>query len=185
MAHGGHHSSSHSHYHHHGSRSGGGEFTWIEGVIFIVCIIIFISSARSRQNTISNKQPLDGKYETYTPYLIDKNGYFSNPNELIAGLQYFHEHTNIQIVVMSSNESWSDSKVTEQYYHMFNDEAHVLIVVPVSWFSSTEYYAIGDLANTVFNDTTMDVLLDNIDGSRNGTIWNKYLKRIVDTMMSE
>lgn len=86
---------------------------------------------------------------------------------------------------MTSKDSWSDSKAVEKYNSMFSDEGHILLIVPTSWFSSTEYYAIGDLANSVIGDYELDYLLDSIDGSRKGTKWNDRLRSFSDKLLSE
>ncbi len=181
MAHGGHHSHSHHHHHHY---HGSGSVSGVEIAILIVAIIVllFIEAIAS---DISGKKPLEGTYETYSSYVIDKEEYFSNTNELISGLKNLHEKTNIQIVVMSSRDSWSDCKVEEKYYEMFDDEAHILLVIPAGWFSSTEYYAIGELANTVIGDREIDYLLDDINGSSDGSKWNKKLNDFTERLLFE
>lgn len=173
MAHGG----FHVNIHHHSSSARYGN-PIVFGILILVIFIISLSG-------ISEKKPLEGKYETYESYLIDKEEYFFNPNELISGLQYLHEQTNIQMIVMTSNESWSDSKAIEQYHSIFSDEAHILIIIPTSWFSSTEYYVIGDLANTVISDYEINSLLYIIDGSKNGTKWNKKLREFSDKLLAD
>lgn len=185
MAHGGHCGGSHAHHHHHHSYSGSGSNSSTLKTILLIVVLLSIPVFISKltESAISGKTPLPGKYSTYQPYLIDENQYFSNHENLIAGLQYLHEHTNVQIVVMSSNDSWSDSKAVERYHKMFNDEAHILIIVPTSWFSSTTYYAIGDLANDVIDDEAIHYLLENIDCSSNGKTWEEYLRDFSDTLL--
>lgn len=184
MAHGGHHSHSHHHYHHYGSSSRSGSddipFGLVLGVLGVILFLAVVFSPN-----INGKKPLEGTYETYESYLIDPEGYFSNPEEIISGLKYLHENTNIQLVVMTSKDSWSDSKAVEKYDSMFSDEGHILLIVPTNWFSSTEYYAIGDLANSVIGDYELDYLLDSIDGSRKGTKWNDCLRSFSDKLLSE
>ena len=87
MAHGGHHSHSHHHHHHY---HGSGSVSGVEIAILIVAIIVllFIEAIAS---DISGKKPLEGTYETYSSYVIDKEEYVSNTNELISGLKNLHE----------------------------------------------------------------------------------------------
>ncbi len=184
MAHGGHHSHSHHHHHHYGSSYRSSDSGSIVPV-FVGIIVLLVVIAVLGSTSISGKKPLEGTFETYPSYLIDKEEYFYDTHELISGLEYLHEKTNVQIVVMASRESWSDQKANEKYYEMFGDEAHILLIVPTSWFSSTEYYAIGDLANSVIGDTEMDYLLDNINGSKDGLKWNKQLTSFTDKLLSE
>lgn len=117
--------------------------------------------------------------------MIDEAEYFSEVEELVAGLRYIHEKTNVQVVVMSSNESWSDSKAVEKYYELFDDEAHVLIICPTAWYSSTVYYAIGDLADTVIDDYAVDHLIDNVDKSRKGSKWKKHIISLTDSLLEQ
>lgn len=180
MAHGGHHSSG-GHYHSHSRyRSGSG----ISSIIVIIIIIALIIINAIMKPDIRGRQPLEGDYKSYPEYVIDEKGYFRSPEELIAGLEYFHQRTNVQIVVMSSKGSWSDKKAVEKYYELFNDEAHVLIVCPTSWYHTSVYYAIGDLADKVIDDDVMDTLLDGVmKNVRSGKRWEKRLIRLTDTML--
>lgn len=185
MAHGGH-SGGGGHYHHHYRSGSGGSATWGEiflslGIV-VALVIVFAAISASR---LSGKQPLEGKYETYPSYVIDEAEYFSEIEDLVSGLRYIHEKTNVQVVVMSSNESWSDSKAVEKYYELFDDEAHVLIICPTAWYSSTVYYAIGDLADTVIDDYAVDHLIDNVDKSRKGSKWKKYIISLTDSLLEQ
>lgn len=181
MAHGGHSGGGHHHHHY---RSGGSSTSWGEiffclGIALILGIVFTIIS----NSRLSGKEPLKGEYETYPSYVIDEAEYFSETGELISGLKYIHEKTNVQVVVMSSKESWSDAKAVEKYYELFDDEAHVIIICPTSWYSSTVYYAIGDLADTVIDDYAVDYLIDNVDKSRDGSKWKKYLISLTDSLL--
>lgn len=163
------------------SRSGGGIPTWVLLVVLaILAVITFISYSAH----FSNKHPLEGEYETYPSYVIDESEYFSDTDELIDGLRYVHEKTNIQIVVMTSSERWTDKKAVEKYYELFDDEAHVLIICPTAWYSSTVYYAIGDLADTVIDDYAVDHLIDDVDKSRSGSEWKRHLISLTDMLLT-
>ena len=184
MAHGGH--SGGGHYHHyHRYRSGGRGSSW--GEIFLslgVVVALVAFFAMISASSLSGKKPLEGEYETYPSYVIDEAEYFSETEDLIAGLKYIHEKTNVQVVVMSSNDSWTDSKAVNKYYELFDDEAHVLIICPTTWYSSTVYYAIGDLADTVIDDYAVDYLIDNVDKSRNGSKWKRNLISLTDMLLT-
>lgn len=194
MAHGGHHGGHHSHHRsYYRSRSstryysnGSGSGTLIPSIFALFLIIlmgtVFLKVASS--SSLTGKAPLDGQYEVYK-YLLDEQDYFSNKDQIIEGLEYLHEKTNVQVVLMSSNESWSDSKAVKQYYEMFDDEAHVLIIIPSNWSSSTTYYAIGDLADTVINDSAVNHLLDTVGNKHNGRTWKSSLTKFADTLISE
>lgn len=181
MAHGGHcGGGGHAHSH---SRSGGDTPGWVLWLaLALVAVFVFIEYSVDSAN-LSNKHPLEGKYEIYPSYVIDESEYFSETEELIDGLRYVYEKTNIQVVVMSSSDSWTDDKAVEKYYELFEDEAHILIICPTAWYSSTVYYAIGDLADTVIDDYAIDHLIDNVDNSRRGSKWKKYLISLTDRLL--
>ena len=115
--------------------------------------------------------------------MIDEAGYFQEKRALTAGLKYIHEKTNVQVVVMSSNDSWSDAKAVDKYYELFDDEAHVLIICPTAWYSSTVYYVIGDLADTVIDDYAVEYLIDGVDKSNKGSKWKTYLISLTDKLL--
>lgn len=193
MAHGGHHGGGHHSYHRssyrrsYSTRSyGGGSGTLIPSIFALFFIILMFALFFSiiSSSSLTGKTPLEGQYEV-CEYLYDDQGYFSDQDQIIEGLEYLREKTNVQVVLMSSDEIWSDSKAVQQYYKMFDDEAHVLIIIPSSWSSSTTYYAIGDLANTVVNDTAVNHLLDTVSNKHNGGTWKSALTNFADMLISE
>lgn len=89
------------------------------------------------------------------------------------------------MVVLVTSGSWSDQKVVDEYYKMFDDEAHMLIVITTSWYEKYNYYAIGDLTNSVIDDRAADYLIDTkINNSRNGEKWERVLKEFTDKLLS-
>ena len=144
-----------------------------------IVIIIIIILAVTLELCGCGKKALEGEYVTYSSYLVDDCNYFSNKDKLESSLEDFHEKTNIQIVVITSDQSWSDSKAVEKYYEMFTDEAHILIILPVK--GSIIYYAIGDLADEVFGDKEIENLLNyTVRNSNDGEVWEKSLKSAAD-----
>lgn len=182
MAHGGHHSSSHHIHHHSRSSYSSGGSNWMTIVLIIAAIIILFLTMAS--NDISGKKPLEEKFEV-SQYLYDESNYFSNPKEIVEGLQYLYEKTNVQVVVMSTSSSCSDSRAVELYYELFSDEGHVLIVVPTAWYSSKTYYAIGDVANNVIDDRAMNYLINRINSSNSGKKWKECLIGFADKLIDE
>lgn len=180
MAHGGH--CGGSHYSHSRYSGGGGS---IPTPVLVIAILIAIGIAIISHNSYTGKKPLEGSFSKYPQYLIDKEEYFHNSKDLVEGLTYLHEKTNVQVVVMSSDKSWSDSKAVDEYYKLFDDEAHILIIVPTAWYSNTTYYAIGDLADTVISDSGIKHIIDKIDKSKNGEKWEKELIKFTDLILEE
>ena len=153
------------------------------GVLITVLILSYFISLS--ESNIGGKKPLNNKAITYEYYLIDKEEYFINSTDLIEGLKNFHNETNIQLVIITSKESWSDKKVYELYYEMFNDEDHILYVIPTSIFSSTRYYTIGDNANTIVDDKAIKYLDDIVGSKRDGNVWKEKLKVFTNKLLSE
>lgn len=167
MAHGGHHSSiHHSHYRSRKDSSG----SWLSIAISIILMIIY-----AQQYNIGGKVPLKQESEI-TAYVYDEQGYFSDTDKMVEGLEYLRERTNVQMVIMSTEEEYSDSKAEETYHLMFKDEEHVLVIVPTALNSSIIYYAIGDNAGNVIDNKAMNYLLDIIYYSTSGSKWNDALK---------
>lgn len=184
MAHGGHSGGGHCYHYHHSYRSGGRSATRGEVLLCVGIVIALVTFfAIAIDSNLSGKKPLEGEYETYPSYVIDEAGYFQEKRALTAGLKYIHEKTNVQVVVMSSNDSWSDAKAVDKYYELFDDEAHVLIICPTAWYSSTVYYAIGDLADTVIDDYAVKYLIDGVDKSNKGSKWKTYLISLTDKLL--
>lgn len=184
MAHGGH-GGGHAHVHHHyrsGGDSGSGWTLLLWGGLLVGLLIIMALVGEYR---LAGKQPLEANYPVYPVYLIDENDFFSEPDELTEGLKYIHEKTNVQVVMMSSSEWLTDKKAVDMYYEMFDDEAHVLIICPTAWYTSSVYYAIGDLADTVIDDYAMNYLLDNTGKTSNGSKWKKYLINLADSLLEQ
>lgn len=184
MAHGGHCGGSHAHYHHH-SRGGDSDVPLpilIPLLIIILALAMWMASIKS---DIGGKKPLEGTYTTYPVYLIDNNEYLSDHELIINGLKYLHEKTNVQLVVKVASGSWSDKKVVDEYYKLFDDEAHMLIVVTSSWYEDYNYYAIGDLTNSVIDDRAAKYLIDKIANSRDGKKWEKTLDDFADKLLSD
>lgn len=185
MAHGGHHSG-HHHYgghYYHSSRYSDDEILW--PLIAILTLLFIALAFDSSSRTTTPKQPISKDYEL-SSYILDEEEYFKNTVELRSGLKYLYEKTGVQVVVMSTKEYYSDSMAVDKYNELFNDESHVLIIIPTNfWQSDEQYYAIGDTANTVIDDTALDYLLSNVESSKNGKEWEKYLKFLADKLIDE
>ena len=133
---------------------------------------------------IGGKKTLEGKYEI-VQYLHDDSNTFSNQKELVQGLEYLKEKTNIQMIVMTTTEKLSDKKAVEQYYLLVEDEAHVLLIVPPEGSRHPFYYAIGDDADSVINDNEISYLVDQVENSRNGEYWKQELYSFADKLLEQ
>ncbi len=192
MAHGGHTGGarSHSHVHHYGGGYGRGGGYDSLGVIMLelifsigLCIAAaFLVFNITGADEIGGKKPLEGKYEI-VQYLHDDSNTFSNQEELVQGLEYLKEKTNIQMIVMTTTEKLSDKKAVEQYYLLVEDEAHVLLIVPPEGSRHPFYYAIGADANKVINSEALDYLIKNVRHSRDGEYWKQQLYDFTDELV--
>lgn len=194
MAHGGHTGGarSHSHVHHYGGGYGRGGGYDSLGVIMLelifsigLCIAAaFLVFNITGADEIGGKKPLEGKYEI-VQYLHDDSNTFSNQEELVQGLEYLKEKTNIQMIVMTTTEKLSDKKAVEQYYLLVEDEAHVLLIVPPEGSRHPFYYAIGDDADSVINDNAISYLVDQVENSRDGEYWKQELYSFADKLLEQ
>lgn len=184
MAHGGHHGGGHYHSHYRGSGSSGDDMPLSFYLIILGIIVVVLVFAASVKSDIGGKKPIEKNYNL-TQYVYDSEEYFNDVDNMREGLEYLYDKTGVQLVVMSSNEFYSDSKAVDTYYDLFDDECHVLIVIPTSIWTSTEYYAIGDIADTVIDDFAIDYLLDRVESSKDGEKWERNLKEFTDKLISE
>ena len=193
MAHGGHTGGarSHSHVHHYGGGYGRGggydslgvimlEFIFSVGLCIAAAFLVFnITGA----DEIGGKKPLEGKYEI-VQYLHDDSNTFSNQEELIQGLEYLREKTNIQMIIISSSDKWSDGAAVHKYYLTVEDEGHILLVVPPEGSTNQFRYSIGNKANQVIDSKAMQYLLSQVRNSRDGKYWKKKICEFADKLIS-
>lgn len=188
MAHGGHSGGTriHSHTHYHSSSWNGGYdddniYAILLMSIFPLIIIVAALFNLLSSDNIGGKKPIEGNYKV-VQYLHDDD-VFSNQDELLQGLEYLKEKTNVQMIVMTSSEKWSDKKAVEEYYLLVEDEAHVLLIVPPEGSKYPFYYAIGDEADTVIDDKAIKYFIKQVEDSRDSNEWNKQLCEFADKLM--
>lgn len=188
MAHGGHSGGAriHSHTHYHRSSCNGGYdedniYAILIMSIFPLIIIVAALFNLLTGDNIGGKKPLEGNYKV-VQYLHDDD-VFSNQDELLQGLEYLKEKTNVQMIVMTSSEKWSDKKAVEKYYLLVEDEAHVLLIVPPEGSKYPFYYAIGDEADTVIDDKAIKYFIKQVEDSRDSNEWNRQLCEFADKLM--
>lgn len=183
MGRGGHHHNSHHHY-----RSGGTSDLPLGAyiIILVIALIIGIFITAYKNDKISNKEPIQEEI-VITEYLYDNVEYFSSaPEDVISGLKYFYEKTGVQIVIYTTNGKVTDEYTKNLYYELFDDEGHVLIVLPIKLFGNdTQYYYIGDNSELIISDTTMNYLFEKINKSWSNkcTAWNESLIKTADLMI--
>ena len=190
MAHGGHTGGarSHSHVHHYGGGYGRGGGYDSLGVIMLelifsigLCIAAaFLVFNITGADEIGGKKPLEGKYEI-VQYLHDDD-IFSNQEDLIQGLEYLREKTNVQLVIMTTDRKLSYGDAVREYHLTFEDEGHILLIVPQEG-SIRFRYAIGADANKVINSEAMDYLIKNVRHSRDGEYWKQQLYDFTDELV--
>ena len=168
MAHGGHSGGAriHSHTHYHRSSWNGGFDSDNIGAIllmstFLIVIIVAVIFKFLSSDNIGDKKPLEGNYKV---------------------VQYLHDD-NVQMIVMTSSEKWSDKKAVEEYYLLVEDEAHVLLIVPPEGSKYPFYYAIGDEADTVIDDKAIKYFIKQVEDSRDSNEWNRQLCGFADKLM--
>ena len=189
MGKGGHHFSS-GHYHRHGGRSDGEVPIGVSIVILIVCIAIIFLNETAAKNDIRNGEKISDKY-LLTEYLYDEADYFDDSEEylVIEGLKYFYQTTGAQMVIVTQDGQTTDKLTELKYYEMFDDEAHVLIVLPIKSRSGgniVQYYYIGDEALKVINETGIYRMLEKIGNnwSSREKSWKEEIIDIANLIVS-
>lgn len=187
MGRSGHHHSSHHHSHsrHYGSNETlpGGCYV---AMIVLVLFLMFVSKTLE-YNKISGHERLHTDV-TITDYLYDEAEYFddSREDEIIAGMRYFFVKTGVQPVIYTTYDYVSEESVTKKYYKMFDDGSHLLIALPINLFgNSDQYYYIGDDAERIISEYTVDAILDRVDNtflSRN-TAWRRAFEAVADMIV--
>ena len=151
---------------------------------------VTLVSGTAENDKIRNGERLLEGY-TITEYLYDDADYFEDSNEhlVIEGLQYFYQTTGAQMVIVTQEEKITDKLTEEKYYDMFDDEAHVLLVLPVTGLfggNSVQYYYMGDDALKVIDETGVNRLLENIENSWSSREerWKEEIIDIADLIAS-
>lgn len=189
MGRSGHHSSrSYHHHHHYGSTRASLPLGFYIAVLVIV-IIIMIALESNETNKIKGKEKLDTEI-SLSEYLYDEADYFadSKEQELIGGLEYFYETTGVQPVVYTTTDYVTEGYVTKLYYKMLTDESHIMIALPIDFFGNNDqYYYIGDDAETIITEVTMNEIFDRIDSSWSSkeTAWNKSFREVAELIVSK
>lgn len=162
---------------------------WVYVLLIFIFIFINIQSDNARRDKIKDKDTLQVSIEIMD-YLYDDADYFKDDSEkeLIKGLTYFYEKTGVQPVIYTKKGSSAESEAKELYLELFNDEAHLLIVVPVDMFggNSTRYYYMGDDTETIVTEDIVNYLLDYVDASWSSktTAWSNAFRETADLMLS-
>ena len=147
----------------------------------LVCLMIYgILATVFPHYDIGGKKPLEGEYET-VQYLHDDD-IFSNQEDLIQGLEYLREKTNVQLFIMTTDRKLSYGDAVREYHLTFEDEGHILLIVPQEG-SIRFRYAIGADANKVINSEALDYLIKNVRHSRDGEYWKQQLYDFTDELV--
>mgnify|MGYP003304704322 CR=1 FL=1 len=180
MGRGGHHYSG-GHYHRYRGSDGGNLKATMIGLLIGFGVLFIINTVEN--DNIRNGEKISGDY-ILTEYLYDEADYFDDRYEhlVIEGLQYFYQTTGAQMVIVTQDERITDKLTEEKYYEMFDDGAHILIVLPMTPLLGTnnvQYYYMGDEALKVIDETRMNRMLENIDYSLSSRE-EKWKEEIID-----
>ena len=170
MGRGGHHFSGGHYRHHHRSSDEGLPLSVTIPMLLIISFVLFLMDTAERDNIRNGEKLVLMEAYAITDYLYDNADYFDDSREslIIEGLHHFHETTGVQMVIVTQNEKVTDKITEEKYYEMFDDEAHILLILPVTSFlgsNNVQYYYIGDEALKAIDETGINRLLENIENS--------------------
>lgn len=182
MGRGGHHFSGGRIYRSYGSSGGDLPLGFYIVMLLVTLGLVFIVNT-SNSDHIRSGDRISVEY-VLSDYLYDEADYFDDNKEhlVVEGLEYFYQATGAQMVIVTQSESTSDKLTEEKYHYMFDDEAHVLIVLPITGLfggNNVQYYYMGDEALKVIDETGMNRMLENIDGSWS-SLEEKWKQEIID-----
>ena len=156
-----------------GKRGGNGAILAIFCVLLVAFIIISVmmsSSGGSVQKSTYEREKLPASVVTETGYYTDEGGWFSNRNELEAGMKSFYRETGVQpyLYLLPNGTTTSVSELTgfaeELYGELFQDEGHFLLVFCDDDRGSYNCgYVVGSQAKTVMDDEAVAILADYLD----------------------
>lgn len=127
-----------------------------------------------RESTVE-REPISEGLVNETSYYTDQANWIVNENELLPGLEYFYDETNIQphLFITDSidgetNPIFDDVEAYthELYDQLFDDEAHLLVVFfeNDAYDEQVSYHAsVGEDAAQIFDDEAMNILFDYLD----------------------
>lgn len=147
----------------------------------IVCIVLVVlavlsammgavSSGGDIQKSTYQREKLPAAAVVETGYYTDEGGWFSNRNELEAGMKSFYRETGVQpyLYLLPNGTTTSVSELTgmaeELYGELFQDEGHFLLVFCDD--NNGGYncgYTVGSQAKTVMDDEAIAILADYLD----------------------
>ena len=189
MGRGGHHRSYHRSYHRRYGSSGSSLPLWADFTILGVVLVFLFFSTVSTNDKIRSGDRINVECEV-VEYLQDNADYFNDEAEkqIVESLKYFYEKTGSQMVIVTQKENINDSGTEKMYYEMFDDEAHVLLVLPMDGLfggNYTQYYYMGDDALKVIDETGMNHMLEKTENGlqSRGTVWSNAIKNIANLIM--
>lgn len=190
MGRGGHHFSS-GHYHRYRHNENSGLPISIAIVLLGILLGIYFIVTAVQMDHIREGNKISGNYDL-TKYLYDDANYFNDQREhyVIEGLKYFYKTTGAQMVIVTYDGKMTDELAEKMYYDMFDDESHVLIVLPIINFfrgNYVQYYYIGDEALKAIDEKGMNRMLEYIEDNlfySKEKRWKKEIASIADLIVS-
>ena len=149
--------------------------------LLIVCVVLVLlavlsavmgaaSSGGNIQKSTYQREKLPASAVVETGYYTDEGGWFSNRNELEAGMKSFYRETGVQpyLYLLPNGTTTSVSELTgfaeELYGELFQDEGHFLLVFCDDNNGSYNCgYTVGSQAKTVMDDEAIAILADYLD----------------------
>ena len=143
-------------------------------LIFIIPVSPFLSSSISNNITPSTikREPLQAGSAIETAYYEDTAGWISNPGQMEAGMKLFYQKTGVQPFIYITEEvdgsrDPSSAQMEEfsntLYDELFDDEAHLLVVLQDADGHYFTWFITGAQAKQVIDNEAVSILSDYID----------------------
>lgn len=143
-------------------------------IILLVLVMAFTTIAGSSGGDIQKstyaREKLPASAVMETDYYTDQDGWFSNRNQLIAGMREFYQETGVQpyLYLLPNGSETSVSALTsmaeELYPQLFEDEGHFLLVFCDNGYGGYNCgYAVGSQAKTIMDSEAISILADYLD----------------------
>ena len=143
------------------------------GLVLVAVLSAVVGAASSGgniQKSTYQREKLPASAVVETGYYTDEGGWFSNRNELEAGMRAFYRETGVQpyLYLLPNGTTTSVSELTgmaeELYGELFQDEGHFLLVFCDD--NNGNYhcgYTVGSQAKTIMDDEAIAILADYLD----------------------
>lgn len=139
--------------------------------LVIISLLYNMNTPSSLRSTVE-REPLPMSMSTETSYYTDTLSWIRQPDRLISGMREFYQKTGVQphlyIVDSIDGDSYpTNEKVekwaNEKYDELFEDEAHLLLIILDNGYDYGSWVITGKETKTVIDDEARGIILNYVD----------------------